>query len=152
PGPLDLELGEGAQVVQRDALAGRKVLGADDRRPIPGGPAGARRRVRPWQAGVRLEPLGALPASALEEDGAEVGEPPVERRGAQTARVLHLLERVDDVIHLDVLLAGAGSDEPRLERVGGEAVEVALVQVEARSALGDRLGDDAADAAGMGDP
>ena len=78
----DVELGEGRDVEEPDALARGDVLRPDARRPVLRRPALPR---FPWRAGqhvVRLEPLRPLPAGAREELGAEVPVARVERASA----------------------------------------------------------------------
>ena len=135
PGSGDLELGEGGEVEQRDALAGGYVFGGNRGRPLSRFPAvagfaGDGQRVQ--QAGVGVVPLRTLPARVLEEDRAEFLLARVEGGEAQVARMVHLLARVDDVVHLAVLLGGARSDVGAAVGVGMEAQDVALAQVGCR--------------------
>ncbi len=67
--------------------------------------------------------------------------------------LLHRLERVQDVVDLDEVLAVAGQHVLGGELVRLEAVDVALVQVEGRAAAVDEpLGHGPADARRVGDP
>ena len=100
----DVELGEGCLVEERRGLAAGAMLGADRGRPdlAPPSRAGATTRRR---AGVRLEPVRALPAGLLAEGRAELRQARVGRREAKRPARLALLARVLDVVvgrvHLD---------------------------------------------------
>ena len=145
----DPGLGQRGQVEHRRPLAGRAVLGRGAGRPEHPGPAIAPRgRVRP----VDVEPLRPLEALALEELGAELLELLVERRGPQRPGHAQGLERVDEVVHLVVVAGAAGTHvgARRLDRL--EPVDVHLVDVEARVAVGDPVGHDPTDPAAVGDP
>src|SRR5204863_8818869 len=92
------------------------------------------------QLAVGLVPLRALPAGALEELRAEALLALVERRRAQSARLLVLLAGVQDVVDLAVALRAAQAHVARARPVGVEALRIALVEVEQGVALGDELG------------
>ena len=64
----------------------------------------------------------------------------------------HLLPRVDDVVHLAVLLGGPRPDIRSTERVRVEAPDVTLSKVGGRLTVHNPLGDCPADARGMGYP
>ena len=78
----DLDLGERRLVEERGGLAAGEVLGADRRRPEAARPAARPERLVA-AGGVRLEPVGPLPARLLPEGGAELGQPWVGGREAQ---------------------------------------------------------------------
>ena len=67
-------------------------------------------------------------------------------------RVLHLLARVDDVVHLAVLLGGASANVAAADGVRLESTDVALAQIQGRLTADDPLGDGPAGASGVGDP
>src|SRR5688500_5509971 len=103
------------------------MLGMGDRRPVAVRPVVAPRRVLlAEQHVVRGEPLGAFPAAPLEEDRAQRRLALVERADAQWARLVKLLERVDNVIELTVALVAERAHVRRTLGVWLEAVEVAL--------------------------
>ncbi len=104
------------------------------------------------EARVGLEPLRALPARALEEDGAEIALGGPQRRAPQAAQLLVLLARMQRVVDLAVLLRAARPRVRAREAVRVEALRVALVQVRADVAAGEQLGERLARAAGVGDP
>ena len=115
---------------------------------IPAQPSRRAAGIRP----VDVEPLRPLEALALEELGAQLLELLVERRGPQRPGHAQGLERVDEVVHLVVVAGAAGTHvgARRLDRL--EAVDVHLVDVEARVAVGDPVGHDPTDPAAVGDP
>ena len=88
---------------------------------------------RVQQRRVGRVPLRTLPPVGLQEDRAECLLSRVERRGAQRPGVLHRLERVQDVVDLDEVLAVLGLDVRRGQLVRLEPVDVARVQVEPRT-------------------
>ena len=153
-GPLDVELRERRQVEQRRVRTRREVLGAFDRRPELRGPTvpARPRSVGGHESGVRLEPLGALPPRTGDELGAELAVPLVEGREPELPRAGHLLARMEDVVHLPVLLL------PALEHVGRrrhervEAVGIGLGHVDRGLAAHDPLGDVLAEPAGVRHP
>ncbi len=155
PRPADVDLGEGRQVEQPGGVAHGQVLRALNGRPVAGGPAVARRdalAVALQQRRVGLEPVRRFPAGALEEDGALLLQAALERAETQRARLLHLLQGVDDVVDLAVLLGTAGQHVATAESVGVEAVDGRLAHVPLGQAAGHPFGDSLARAAGVGDP
>src|SRR5262249_53972841 len=91
--------------------------------------------------GVRLEPVRALPARLLAEDGAELRQPAVGRREAERPAGAPLVAGVLDVVVRRVDL------ERARERVGpravgaAEAARVHVPDVERGDTLDDPLGD-----------
>ena len=105
-----------------DAVARRERLGARrSGRPVAGRPGVAAGDLVPLQQPrVRLVPLRPLPAATLEERRAERLLALVERRRAQRPRVLHRLERVEDVVDLDEVLDAAVVDVRRRSWCGSK--------------------------------
>ena len=75
------------------------------------------------QRGVGLVPLRALPAVGLEEVARRAPLRGVEGAAPQRPRLLRRLQRVDDVVDLEVVLGAARRDVRRGELVRLEAVE-----------------------------
>ena len=154
-GSAHVELGEGSEVEEADALADGPVFRADDGRPetaLPSGTGvivvgGAFKKLR-----IRLEPLRALPSGVLDQVGPELSEPVVVRQGAKSAGGVHLLGGVNDVVDLAVLLGTALGDVRVGKLVGMEPADVGLSQVHCRLAVHHPLGDGLADTAAMGYP
>ncbi len=113
-GAGDLQAAQRGHVVERDPLAGGQRLGRGDGGPVPGRPgvAGGQPQVL-GEPGVGLVPVGAFPASALQEVRAQFPLPGVEGADPQRPRPVDRLERVDDVVHLDELLCTALTDVRR---------------------------------------
>src|SRR4029077_5659976 len=78
----DLDLGEGSEIKHRGRLAARSMLSLDRGRPQPAGPTPRPQRLV-TAGGVRLEPVGPLPARFLAKRGAELLEAGVSRRQAK---------------------------------------------------------------------
>ena len=128
----DVELGEGRLVEEGSRFAAGTVLGADRRRPEPPCPAARAQRLVTAPR-VRLEPVRALPAGLLAEDGAELLQPLVGGRKAQGSASLALVPGILDVVvgRVDLERAGQGVG---LARIGGaETARVHLPDVEARA-------------------
>src|SRR4029453_14599382 len=89
----NLELREGALVEERCRLATGPGLGPARGRPQHPRPAARAERLVSGR-GIRLEPVGALPARLLAEDGAELPQAPVRGRHAERPSSLALVARV----------------------------------------------------------
>jgi hypothetical protein len=104
-GAGDFQAPQGSHVVEGDLFAGGLGLGGRDGGPVAGRPGVA---LGKWQSvhegGVRLVPVRPLPAAAFEEVRTELLLTGVERAHAERPRLLHRLERMEDVVHLDELL------------------------------------------------
>ena len=127
----------------------------DRRRPFSRLPASARRASngkRVEQPLVRAVPLGTLPSRVLKEDSTQFPLPRIERRQAEVARVGYLLARVDNVVHLAVLLRGPGADVGAAVRVRMKASYVALPQVASRLAVCNPLSNRLSNAASVRNP
>ena len=150
-----LELGEGREVKQGYTLASGDVFCGNRRRPFSRLPASSRRagnREGVEQALVCGVPLGTLPSRVLKEDGTQFPLPRIERRQAKVARVGYLLERVDDVVHLAVLLCSPSADVGAAVRVRMKAPYVALSQIAGRLAICNPLSNRLANAASVRNP
>ena len=110
----DLEALERGHVVQPGRLARGQRLRAGDGMPVALRPGIAPRDlVAAEQPLVHPVPVRPLPAVALQEVRAQLLLALVERRGSQRPRVLHRLERMDDVVDLDVVLDASVVDVGR---------------------------------------
>jgi hypothetical protein len=153
PVALDGDPLERRDVVERDAVAGCARFGAHDRVPVPRCPRVPSRDVVPPEQGlVHPIPVRPFPPTALQEVRPELAFALVERRGPQRPRLLHRLERMDDVVDLDVVLDAPVMDERRRQLMRFEAVDVAFMQVGRGAAVDEPLGHRATDAQGMGHP
>ena len=151
--PGDLQALERGHVVETGRLARGERLRAGDGMPVAFRPGiAARDLVATQQPLVDAVPVRPLPAVALEEERTELLLALVERRRPERSRVLHRLERMDDVVDLDVVLDTPVVDVRRRQLVGLESVDVALVEVRWRAAIHQPFGHRLADAAGVGDP
>ena len=98
-------------------------------------------------------PVRPLPAVGLQEHPAQLLLARVERRGAQRPGVLHRLQRMQDVVDLDEVLAVLVSDVARGQLVPLEPVDVARMQVERRRVpVDDPFRHRPGHAGGVGDP
>ncbi len=150
-GAVHVDLGEGRLVEEGGGIARRTALDLDRRRPVASRPAARSQRLVAG-SGVRLEPVGALPARLLPEGGTELEQARVGRRDAQRTPRLALLPGVVDVVVLRVHLGRPREGVALRAVVPAEAADVHVPEVVLRLAVDDPLGHDLADAAGAGEP
>src|SRR5207244_3154663 len=127
------------------------VLGLDRRRPQLAGPAARPQRLVA-ERGVGFEPVGPLPAGLLAERGAQLLQSGVHGREPQRAPGLPLVTGIPDVVVGGVDLDGAGQRVLPAGVVTPEAARIHLPDVEAGLALHDPFRQQAAHAAGAGEP
>src|SRR5439155_24086476 len=89
---------------------------------------------------VGLVPLWPLPARALEEHRPQRLLAVVKGSQAEFARPFHRLRRVDDVVHLAIVLGSTGAQVRAGERMRVEAVEIFFAEVEVRETFHHPLG------------
>ncbi len=129
------------------------MFGADDRGPVVPCPGPRFDDVPAVDQGpVALVPVRPLPAGGLQEYRAELALAVVERAGAQRARVLRRLLRVDDVVDLAEALRAPLAHIGRTVREVLEAAEIGLPEVDVGHLTGQPLRHRAADPGGVGDP
>jgi hypothetical protein len=102
--------------------------------------------------GISLKPLGPLPASAEDELRSQLLQTGIKGTDPQLPRVGLLIQRVNDVVHLVILLGTGSQDEIATLADLREAVNIHFVQVEAGHARGHQFRHHFANPAAVGHP